>query len=388
MATEFELNSPLAQQRWSNSLAVETETQQYFRKFMGTDRNSPVLVLKDLERKAGEKITHALRIKLTGDGVENDDIIQGTSAEQDLNFYSDHLYIGQRRKGTKSKGKMSEQRIAYNIRQHGRDALATWFAEDIDQQIFLYACGIPSASTALYNTTYPFTTLNPGYHIGNSWTGRANNNVGFVTQADGKKISAGVAVSHPYIDSEHHFFGGTATAYNTITTSDIMEVGLVEKAVALIDTIDPHINPIRINGEDKYVLLMHPFQAHSMRSATSENDWLEIHKATDSKDSIIYKNALGEYAGVVLHKHRNIIRYIGGASANIAVGRALLLGAQAVTLAFGGASQYGRYSWNEEYDDRGNALVITVGAIYGVERCSFNSKAFGLIAIDTVCVAP
>ena len=66
-------------------------------------------------------------MKLDGDGIEGDNIIEGTSAEEKLETFTDDLLIDQRRKGTKSKGKMSEQRVLFNVRTQGRNALAIWF---------------------------------------------------------------------------------------------------------------------------------------------------------------------------------------------------------------------------------------------------------------------
>ena len=54
-------------------------------------------------------------------------------------------------------------------------------------------------------------------------------------------------------------------------------------------------------------------------------------------------------------------------------------------IAWGGGGTYGRYSWNEEKDDRGNALAITAGAIYGCKKTRFNSKDFGVFSVDTAC---
>jgi hypothetical protein len=57
-------------------------------------------------------------------------------------------------------------------------------------------------------------------------------------------------------------------------------------------------------------------------------------------------------------------------------------------IAWGGGSAYGRYSWNEETDDRGNALAITAGTIYGVKKSRYNSADFGVIAVDTYAADP
>lgn len=368
-ATEFALNDSLAVARWSTSLAVEAEVKQYFAKFMGTGDDSLIKVKTELSKAAGDKITVGLRMKLAGDGTEGDNIIEGTSAEEALQFYNDAVYIDQRRKGTKSKGKMSEQRVPYDLRKEGRDALATWFAEDFDQQIMMYLAGARGIDT--------------GFHVATTWTGRANNTL----QAP---------------DSSHIVFGGDATGstatINGITSqyysadmdsADIVDLPLIERLVSLAETTDPMMQPFMINGEQKFVFLMHTWQAYDLRKATSTNDWVDIHKNTDGKDSPIYGNSLGEYAGVILHKHRNVIRFdttVGSWSTYAA--RALFLGAQAGMIAWGGGSSSGRYSWNEDKDDRGNALAITAGTIYGVKKSVFNSKNFGVVAVDAYCKNP
>lgn len=355
-ATEFTLGHALAVQRWSTSLAVEAEKRQYFRKFMGSGDDSIIKVQQELVKKAGEKITVGLRMKLSGDGIEGDNVIEGTSAEEALNFFYDALYIDQRRKGTKSKGQMSEQRVPYNMRKEGRDALATWWGEDYDEQIMVYLAGARGVDTS--------------FHVSTAWTGRANN-----------------TLTAP--DSGHIFYGGDATASTDMDTADILDLGIVDRCVAFVETTDPAMLPCMVDGESKFILLMHIWQAYNLRQSTSTNDWIDIHKNTDGKDSMIYKNALGEYNGIVLHKHRNVIRFSTyGTGGDVTAARALLLGAQGGIIAWGGNGAPGRYTWNEETDDRGNALAITAGTIYGVKKSMYNSKNFGVVAVDTACDDP
>lgn len=360
--TEFTTSNALTQHKWSNSLAVEAAVSQYFWKFMGSGFEYMVRVLKDLSKSAGDKITYGLRMKLAGDGVEGDYQIEGTTAEEALSFYSDYIYIDQRRKGTKSKGKMSEQRVAYNLRKEGRDALAVWWGEDYDQQIMIYAAGKRGVDTS--------------FHVSTSWTGRAAN-----TLTD--------------VDSTHLIYGGDATAKAEVDSADVMSLEVVEKCISKAETTDPMIQPFMIGGEKKFVLLMHTWQQHSLRTNTSTGDWQDITKFADTrgKGNKIYQNALGEYAGVIMHKHRNVIRFsdYGDDGAQTAA-RALFLGAQAVTIAWGGTVLEGgtkeRFGWHEETDDRGNQLVITAGSIYGTKATIFNSLRFGMIACDTYCADP
>lgn len=125
VGTEFPLNHPLAVQVWSNSLAVESDKRQYFSKLMGTGESAFIVVKVELQKQADEKITVGLCMELREDGVEDDNPIEGTSAEEALILFSDSLFIDQKRKGTKSKGKASEQRVPYDLRKEGRGALAT-----------------------------------------------------------------------------------------------------------------------------------------------------------------------------------------------------------------------------------------------------------------------
>ena len=171
-----------------------------------------------------------------------------------------------------------------------------------------------------------------------------------------------------------------------------MNLTLVERCIAQAETADPMIQPFRVQGENKHILLMHTWQAYDLRTSISQNDWVDIQKSAGlrGKGNNLYKNSLGEYADVILHKHRNVVRFDSttGCAATVTAARALFLGAQSAVIAWGGSGGMGRYSWNEETDDRGNQLAITAGAMYGVTACVFNSKLFGLFRVDTYCDDP
>jgi N4-gp56 family major capsid protein len=157
------------------------------------------------------------------------------------------------------------------------------------------------------------------------------------------------------------------------------------------ETVDPMIQPFRHEGEDKFVLLLHTFQAYDIRRSTSSGDWLDIHKNAHVRGgkNPLFKNALGEYAGVILHKHRNVIRFSDyGSGSNLNAARALFLGAQAGMIAWGGAVKgTSAYNWNEETDDRGNRLVITAGSIYGCKKTRYTKGStnidYGVMVMDS-----
>jgi N4-gp56 family major capsid protein len=357
-ASNFVVGDPNAVQRWAAFFAQEPEKHMALTKYMGSGENACIVVLRDLEKGAGEKITVPLFMKMTGDGVEGDNIIADTTAEEALATFNDYLFIDQRRKGTKTKGKMAEQRVLYNMRERGRTQLASWFAEDYDAQLIMYLSGARGIDTTM--------------HVPLSWSGRASN-----------------PLQGP--DPAHLMHAGAALGASDTDASCIMSIAVIDKIIAKVETIDPAFPAIDVGqGEKKFVCLMHPFQAYDLRKSVSNNDWIDIHKHADGKNSLIYQNALGEHNGVVLAKHRNVVRFSNyGAGSNLGAARALVLGAQCGMIAWGGSAKgVNRYSWNEETYDRGNGLAITIGAIFGAKGAVFNGAWYGRLAIDTYAADP
>jgi len=350
--TEFGVNHALAVKRWSTSLAVEAMKKMYFAKFIG----SIITRLTDLEKKAGDKITHGLRMKLRGAGVTGDNTLEGN--EESLTYYDDALLIDQLRHAVRSKGKASEQRVPYDMRATAREALAAWWAERFDELLFVYLSGARGVDSTL---TLPLSFAS----------------------------FAGNSLNAP--DAAHiQYANGLAKA--TITTADILTLSEIDKLVEKAQTVDPMIQPIMVGGEKKFILLLHPYQVTDLRTNTSTGQWLDIQKAAGSRggSNAIYTGALGEYNGVVMHSHRNVIQFSDyGAGGNLAAARALFLGAQAAAIAFGngGGETVARYSWKEELFDYGNQLGVAAGSIFGVKKSVFNSKDFGVIALDTYAAA-
>lgn len=352
--TGFGVNDALAVKRWSTSLAVEAEKKMYFNKFMGGEQ-SIITKLTDLEKNAGDKVTYGLEMKLFGAGVTGDNTLENN--EEALVYYSDALLIDQLRHAVRSRGKASEQRVPYDMRLRARRALSTWWAERMDELMFIYLSGARGVDSTL---TLP---------------------IGFTS-------FAGNSLAAP--DSAHIIYAaGLAKA--TITTAAIMTLSEIDRLVEAAETVDPMIQPIMVDGEKKYILLIHPYQATDLRTNTATGQWLDIEKAATTKhghESNIYKNSIGEYRGVVIHVHRNVVRFSDyGAGTNLPAARALFLGAQAGCIAFGKGGTEGRYNWQEELFDYGNQLGVAAGTIFGVKKTTFNSADFGVYALDTYAIA-
>jgi N4-gp56 family major capsid protein len=156
--------------------------------------------------------------------------------------------------------------------------------------------------------------------------------------------------------------------------------------------------PCEIDGDERYVCLMHTFQYDAMKSNTNTGQWLDIQKAAAAAEGTkapLYKNNGGVYADVVLHKHRNVVGFSDyGAGTNLPARRALFLGAQAAAIAFGSPGTGLRFDWTEEVKDHGNAVKIGSNSIFGVKKVRYKSKDgsverdFGVFAMDTYAVDP
>lgn len=350
-------SDPIAQKRWSGSLAVAMQRKSYFeRKFISTDENALIQRKTELESDAGDRVSFDLSMQLRGKPVKGDNRLKGNS--ENLRFYSDEVVIDQVRKSVSAGGKMSRKRTSHDLRKVARDRLSEYWSQYVDEMCFIYLSGARG--------------INVDFIEDVGWTGHAGN-----------------AIQAP--DATHLLFGGSATSKATVTTADKMSKDLIERSLVqakMMRALDPtkaNMMPLSIDGENRYVVLMSTFQEHDMRTADTAG-WMDITKAlatAEGRASPICKGGLGMINNAVLHSHESAIRFSDyGAGANLPAARALLLGRQAGVVAYGTTAGL-RFEWKEEVDDFGNEPVVASGTILGMKKSRFNGSDFGVIALDT-----
>jgi N4-gp56 family major capsid protein len=366
------LNDPKAVKRFSGALAVDTARKSYFsKKFMGMGETSsmPIQQLNHLENDAGEQITYDLSIQLRMQPVEGDNVLEGQ--EEALQFYTDNVYIDQMRGGVNTGGRMTRKRTLHNLRQIAKRRQSEWWARCFDELFFMYLAG----SRGINNDfIFPLT-----------YTGFANNAITAPDYPDHQLFSALAAGTIP-------------TAKTGIDNTAIMRLGTVDRLVTKAQMMGggtqgtPQIQPIMVEGEERYVLVMSPFDEYQLRTNGNTGQWLDIQKALTTaigNSSPIFKGGLGIYNDVVLHKHKAVIRFSDyGAGANLPASGSLFLGEQAAVCAFGSPGTGLRYDWFEETRDNGNQVVISTNVIFGIKKCTFNSKDYGVIRVDSYAPDP
>jgi len=151
--TEFQSGHPLSPVIWERELAAEAIQQTYVWSFMGKGANALLVNKTDFSTKAGDKLVMGLRPQLTGRGTTGDDTLHGN--EEALVTYSDQFVINQLRHAVISKGRMSEQRVAFNMRNEAKEGLADWFATRFDTWFFNQIGGATYQTDTAY-TRYVF----------------------------------------------------------------------------------------------------------------------------------------------------------------------------------------------------------------------------------------
>jgi N4-gp56 family major capsid protein len=299
---------------------------------------------------------------LRGKPTYGDNRVEGK--EESLKFYSDQVNIDQMRHSVSAGGRMTRKRTVHNLRKTGRDRLSDYWAKFFDEMLFIYLSGARG--------------INEDFIEDTSWTGHAGN-----------------AIQAP--DSQHVLYSGSVASKDTMTTADVFQREIVERAevkARMMRALDPtaaNMLPVQIGGEGHYVTVMSPFQEHDLRTSSDTGGWLEIQKAAaaaEGKSNPIFKGGLGMINNVVLHSHASAIRFSDyGAGHNVDAARALFMGRQAGVIAYGTKGGL-RFDWQEETKDYGNEPTVAAGTIVGVKKTRFNSKDFGILALDTAAADP
>lgn len=367
MSTQVPFGDPKAQNRFAGVIAREIDKKSFWSsKLMGRGENSrmPVQQLTELENDAGDRISFELMAELRSNTIEDDNVQQGTEAP--MQFYTSTVFINQARQGVNAGGAMARKRTAIKLRERAKTLLSDYWPKWFDQLCFMYASGARG--------------INQNYFFPLDFQGRANN-----------------AMTAP--DANHQFFGGTATAFNNITSSDKITRAFIERLSTRANMQGggasgiPTLQPVILDGqsEEHYVMVMSPEQENDLRNDPATGNWLDLQKAAagrEGNNSRLFKNNLGMIKDVLLHSHKNVVRFNNaGAGANVNAHRALFLGAQALVCAYGSPGTGMRYSWYEEARDNGNQKIVSTSTIMGLVKTRYTTPTgpmdFGVFAADT-----
>ena len=267
MRTIVGVNDPKAVKKYSAFLAVDTSRKSYFnKKFMGVgvEAQTPLQTLPHLENDAGDQVSYDLVMQLKMRPIQGDNTLR--SKEEDLKFYTDNLYIDQLRGGVNTGGRMTRKRTVHDLRKIARVRQSDWWARLFDETLFVYLSGARG--------------INPDYIEPTDFAGYAGN-----------------PLSAP--DAQHLMFGGSALSKATLAATDKMSLKLIDRAVARAEVMGggttgvPAIQPVMIDGEEHFVLVMHPWCEYDLRTDVGAGGWMDIQKALATADGKASRINLG-----------------------------------------------------------------------------------------------
>ena len=292
---------------------------------------APIFLKPDFKTKQGAKVTIPLVIKPSGEGINGDNEVEGN--EEALTNYSQDIEIDQKRNSIRLKGEMDEQKNALNMRKIARSSLATWQAEIMTKEIFRKGGGL---------TSYTFSNTP-------------------VAPAATRVI-----------------YGGNATADSDIDSADKLTLSLLFKISNSIVSMTPLIKPIRYKGRNYYLMLIHPRQRFDLMQ---DDSYLTLQKDAGLRGlkNPLFSGADAIVDNLIIHAHNFVPTFSDWGSTSDQPGaRALVMGAQAICMAFGKEGK-----WVEKSFDMGNKWAICTGAIWGVQKTIFNSVDHALVSVDT-----
>lgn len=350
--TEFGVNHAAARKHWSSDVFKEALKRTYAMKFMGTGTNSLCQIRNEMQKGKGDRVRFNLRMQLSGAGISGDGTLEGN--EEALAIYTDDIFIDQLRHAVRSGGRMSEQRVPFEVREQARDGLADWFADRIDTAFFNHLGGAYGVSDTRY--TGSNTTL--------------------TASASGTFIFAGAKSTTASLTASVSGFG----------------LSVIDLCVELAQTRTYPIRPIMMDGAEYYVLFISPQAFTSMKNASvAAGSWYDIQRAAIEGgrvlESPLFTGAAGMYNNTIIHVTNRIPRDTQilpagvAASAGLSVFSNIFCGAQAAVAAFGRDNGPNTFSWTEEYFDYENQLGVACGTIWGVKKTQFNGIDFGTIRI-------
>jgi N4-gp56 family major capsid protein len=353
--TAYGVNHPLAQKLWAKKLFHESIGESFVGKFTGSSDNSLIHLKTETKKDAGDRITVGLRMNLTGAGIQGDATLEGN--EEALVTYSDNVFIDQLRHAVRSSGKMSEQRIPWEVREEAREGLKDWWTERIEVAV-------------------------------------ANQLTGNTSQSDTRYTGNQVAIAPTRLVVG----GGHSTeASLSATTTHAIQLADLDRAVALAKeptTVGvPRIRPVKVNGKSYFVVFLHPYQIYQLRrDASTAGNFFDVQKAQlqggKISDNPIITGAEFIYNQCIVHEWNYLPNVLSSITAATSYRRGVLCGAQAILMAHGQGGKEGKMSWEEELFDYGNQLGVSAGMIYGVKKAVFNSVDFGTIVLSGYAPAP
>ena len=340
-------NSDMRGRSLVKELIYEQGMKMYFSKMgqistLEEGKQTLILRKKDLTKKNGEYVRVPFSPLLTEAPIIGDREAEGNEEEMDL--YTQDVYIDQVRKPVRLKGDMDEKKSAYNLRMQAKHGIATYLSRFSEKDLFYKGSGLSTDTAEVKFANAP--TAPSTYR--NIWAG----------------------------DSEN---------VTDLTAADKMTVELISRAKVQATTEVsgvPVMPSLDLPNDVEFIMFMHPYQIYDLKR---DPEWNVNQREAQVRgvDNPIFRGSPGQHDGVLIVPHPFVQTYSDWGAGTIAGARALFMGANAILLAEGRDAK-----WVEKSMDFDNKWSVCSGQIFGLQKTKFNSIDYSIVAVDTAAANP
>lgn len=343
---------------WDSLLHEAVVNKSAFKGLIGRDKggegalesetvNSPIVEKTQLSKESGDQITMNLVASGITAATEYNGGKSGSTqlvdAEDSLSVYNTKVKIAHQRFGVEIDGKMTQQRLPFDVVNAAKANLSQKMASFQDSGLFF----------AIYSGYSPNVLRELG-----------------TTAAD--------PTDHP-----NRIFGKGQSAITGVTANDVVDTDLLDILRVFWEL--RNINPIRVDGEPYALFYVSPYGGRTLRRDSLWQD-ANINGMSRGDKNPVFQNALGIWGGIVVKESNKVSTakdYNGLTVSNDAITLSaatmgsgitatdvymnVLLGANAVARAYGMKS----YLVRRKEDDYENIMGFGGGFIYGDKRADW-----------------
>ncbi len=352
-------NHAFTERVWSKFIEQEVERQTVGMSFLGKGENATFMLVEDLSKSSGERVTMKFSPTAEVDGIAEGEGVFNNA--QKIDTHTDDLYINWLGFSFGLDSPMDQQRTASELKQVlFHKAKAQWIRR-FERTIMNHVCG------ATHNNAQ---TNNPG--------GPTRNNM----YTGWNAVTA--------YDANHIFRAGGSADDTTVGADSSLTANLdmileLEEAAMSSSYLSYPIAP----GQDGfYDLVIHPMQWRQLRENSTAGEWEDIQLARLKGGEKYQNNGLangwmGQYSRTHIHVSDYITQGETSGTADANTRRMAFLGRCAGCMAFGQGYASGTHlRWSEEVHEHIKWSLL-VDSIYGFKSTLFNSEYYGSMAYTT-----
>jgi N4-gp56 family major capsid protein len=327
------------------------------------DASKVVHQVTELTRTSkGDQVVMPLIQRLMSGGVVGDGKLTGKESAIASDYQT--IRIGLLAKAVSNTGLLSDQRTVFDFVPAAKNSLSEWYADQMDELMFLTASGIT------YDKTLRGANVDPASEAANL------QNLEFASD-----------VKAP--TSARIMYGGTAVSQGSLTGSDTLKwrdlLRLKTRATS------QRVKPVNVNGRLSYIVVLNTQQAFDLKM---DPDYRQVvqYAGIRGKDNPLFKGVFAEVDGLILCESERCYSTIDAPSGskwgtgNVNGARALLLGGQSL----GYASIEEPMFVKRKEDDYNREQAYGYNIMFGILKPQFKDplngntrQDFSIIALDT-----